>query len=206
MFSVPRDASGPVVPFAIDDDFDRTTVMTRGDWMPDAGAYVAGTREGGRWSDLWLFPADGSTPTKLVGTTHDEHSPALSRDGRALAYVGTETGRAEVYVRTMQGERARTQVSRAGAAAPVWDWERDVLYYLVQTNGGYQLWSATMQFAPTLEVVRRVLVLSDLPLSVADNHANYDVSRDGERFVMVEDQALLGLVTVTDWSGLIRDR
>ncbi len=63
-----------------------------------------------------------------------------------------------------------------------------------------------MQFAPTLEVERRVLVLSDLPLSVDDNHANYDVSRDGERFVMVEDQALLGLVTVTDWSGLIRDR
>ena len=174
--------------------------------MPDAGAYVAGTREGGRWSDLWLFPADGSTPTKLVGTTHDEHSPALSQDGRALAYVGTETGRSEVYVRTILGERARVQVSRAGAVAPVWDRARDILYYVVQTDGGHQLRAATIQFAPTLEVVRRVPVLSDFPLAMADNHANYDVTRDGDRFVMVEDQAVLGLVTVTDWSALISDR
>jgi len=58
-----------------------------------------------------------------------EH-PAVSPDGRWLAYTALEVGRREVFVRTLEGEEARWQVSWAGGAQPAWSRSGGSLFFM----------------------------------------------------------------------------
>ena len=60
-----------------------------------------------------------TTPVPLVTGPFAEASPALSPDGRWLAYVSNESGNLEVYVRPFPDvSRGRWQVSTGGGSAP----------------------------------------------------------------------------------------
>ena len=50
--------------------------------------------------DILLVALDGGRlqPAPLVATPADEHQPAISPDGRWLAYMSDESGREGVYV------------------------------------------------------------------------------------------------------------
>src|SRR5690606_29511852 len=67
-------------------------------------------------------PVDGSRPpVRLMGATQGGEQPALSPDGRWLAYVSSETGRREVYLVPYPDVGAvREQVSSQGGAEPRW--------------------------------------------------------------------------------------
>ena len=57
----------------------------------------------------------------LVATQFTETGPALSPDGRWLAYSSGESGRGEVYVRPFPDvESGRVQVSTNGGSNPRW--------------------------------------------------------------------------------------
>lgn len=57
--------------------------------------------------DLWRVPASGGPASRLtVGATGASH-PRLSADGERVAYVATEDGPTEVYVRAMAGGAPR---------------------------------------------------------------------------------------------------
>ena len=82
------------------------TVTRNAGWSPD-GRLLAYTVQTGLLHDIWVLTM-GEKPTSepfLKGVA-SEHSPTFSPDGRWLAYVSDESGRAEVYVRPYpQGER-----------------------------------------------------------------------------------------------------
>jgi len=74
----------------------RTVRVT--DWSPD-GRTLLVTRSGGETrDDIWRVPVDGATPTALVTTPDDDRDGALSPDGRWLAYVSGDTGRAQLML------------------------------------------------------------------------------------------------------------
>jgi Tol biopolymer transport system component len=79
-----------------------------------------GRRDGNR--DIWaLRVGDDTRPRPLLVERWDEEAPALSPDGRWLAYVSNETGRREVFVRPFPDvESGKWQVSTAGGVSPVW--------------------------------------------------------------------------------------
>jgi Tol biopolymer transport system component len=102
-------------------------------------AWTGGLAEGfespdGRWIIVRTeqgSPGDGdiramqigvdTAPTPLIATQFREASPALSPDGRWIAYASDETGRSEVYVRAFPDVNAgKVQASTAGGAAPRW--------------------------------------------------------------------------------------
>ncbi len=63
---------------------------------------------------------DTSVRTIAAGPS-EEFSPALSPDGKWIAYGSDESGRTEIYVRPFpDAERARYVVSRAGGSEPMW--------------------------------------------------------------------------------------
>jgi len=68
-----------------------------------------------------------------------ETEPRVSPDGRWLAYVSTESGRAEVYVRPLTGG-STVVVSGDGGAWPYWRRDGHELYYVAADN--------TMQAVP----------------------------------------------------------
>ncbi|HYL34460.1 MAG TPA: winged helix-turn-helix domain-containing protein [Bryobacteraceae bacterium] len=58
-----------------------------------------------------------------------DSSPMFSPDGRWLAYMSTESGTAEIYVRPFPGPGGRWQISSGGGIFPVWSRDgRELLY------------------------------------------------------------------------------
>ncbi len=75
--------------------------------------------------------------TAILNSIHNESQPAVSPDGRWLAYVSDEDGRDQVYVRPFRRTGGRMQVSVAGGRAPVWSpTSAEILYGLVERNEG----------------------------------------------------------------------
>lgn len=92
--------------------------------------------------DIAMLPIDADRHlTTLVATRFNERNPALSFDGRWLAYDSNESGQFEVYVRPFPGvDAGRWQVSTNGGSRPMWTRNgRELLYYLA---GGF--WSASL--------------------------------------------------------------
>jgi dipeptidyl aminopeptidase/acylaminoacyl peptidase len=54
-----------------------------------------------RYSNLWVVKADGSEHRPLTSGKVNDGSPAWSPDGKRLAYVSTQSGRPQIYVRWM---------------------------------------------------------------------------------------------------------
>ena len=63
--------------------------------------------------------ADGKR-TPLLTTPFTNTTPALSPDGKWLAYASDESGSAEIYVQAFPSMQGRTQVSAGGGSEPVW--------------------------------------------------------------------------------------
>ena len=75
--------------------------------------------------------------TAILNGIHNEYQPAVSPDGRWLAYVSDESGRDQVYVRPFRRTGGRMQVSVAGGRAPVWSpTSAEILYGLIESNQG----------------------------------------------------------------------
>ncbi len=66
----------------------------------------------------------------LVTGPASEIHPAVSPDGRWLAYASDESGTAEIYVRPFpDAGSARWQVSTAGGVSPIWSHSGKELFY-----------------------------------------------------------------------------
>jgi serine/threonine-protein kinase len=152
--------------------------------------------------DAWLVSRTGRTHRVLMGAPYAEAGLSLSRDGRWLAFASDESGRAEVYVRALEGG-PRLQVSTAGGREPVWAPNGGELFYRTQSDKGSRLMSARMSFAP-LRVVTRDTLFAVTDYEEADPHADYDVSPDGRRFVFIRQEMPNEIRVIRNWKALLR--
>ncbi|HEY5610811.1 MAG TPA: hypothetical protein VIL97_06375, partial [Thermoanaerobaculia bacterium] len=102
-----------------------------GSFSPD-GKMLAFQRQvaTGNW-DIFTMALEGDrTPQPFLATADMEESPALSPDGRWIAYFSPASGRGEVYVRPFPGPGAAIKVSSGSGAAPSWNANGKELYYV----------------------------------------------------------------------------
>jgi serine/threonine-protein kinase len=108
------------------------------DWSRD-GRYLLFIQIGTTTAeDIWALPLDGSRqPFPVVQTAAVESNPALSPDGRWLAYESSESGRPEIYVTRFPASRQpvpagapRWQVSTQGGSRPRWSGDGHALFYV----------------------------------------------------------------------------
>jgi hypothetical protein len=148
-----------------------------GEWL----VYRSGKEDGAR--DIAAIRLNVDTvPTSLVASTFDEVAPALSNDGRWLAYVSDRAGQPNVYVRPFPGVEAETQVSVNGGAEPVWAKNRPELYY---RNGAGEMVAVTVMPGTDFTTEPEVVLFSATSYRRDFYHAAYDVSNDGEWFAMI---------------------
>ncbi|CAA9273657.1 MAG: hypothetical protein AVDCRST_MAG54-3155, partial [uncultured Actinomycetospora sp.] len=136
----------------------------------------------------------GGGARPVVATPADERAPAVSPDGRWLAYVSFETGRYEVYVRALDAAGGRWQVSAGGGLEPRWARDGAELFY----RTGDELVAARVRTAPTFAVAARTPLfrLADPPSIFS---TNYDPHPDGRRFVARWRGASDDVAVVLDW-------
>jgi len=163
------------------------------DWVDKGSAllFTEFTPEGD--IDVWMQPMDGGAARPLLNAVAQEAGAVVSPDGRWVAYMSDETGRNEVYVQSYPSLGRKKLVSASGGVNPMWRHDGRALYYW-KVN---QLMVAHVKPAGT-----NALLASDKPTLlfrapyVEGEHASYDVSPDGRRFVVVTSEATTSRLVV----------
>jgi serine/threonine-protein kinase len=160
-------------------------------------------------ADIAVMPVEGEElPRKLIATEYQEIDPALSPDGRWLAYASTRTGRLEVWVQGYP-EGVAVRISRDGGYEPRWSADGQELFYL-QTD---TVMSVKIQAGAELSFSAPERLFSG-PYVMAQGGGNqsYDVARDG-RFLMIElpggapaTAASQNIVVVQNWTQELEQR
>ena len=119
----------------------------------------------------------------LLNTTYSESAPAISPDGRWLAYQSDESGRAEVYVRPFPAvDQGRWTISSGGGTEPRWAANGRELFFAVRSEGWTRpgvLMSVPVQSGSTFIAGQPTVVLK-IPAGASEA---YDVAPDG-RFLI----------------------
>jgi serine/threonine-protein kinase len=137
LYRLSTDVSGaPEILFA--DDSDKQPYS----WLPGGDGLVfqrqASPEDG---FDIWLLRFTGNdTAVPVVQGPANETHPALSPDGRWLAYASDQSGKYEVYLRRYPELDRLQQVSSSGGMAPLWRSDSKELYFY---SGAFQDGSAT---------------------------------------------------------------
>jgi serine/threonine-protein kinase len=209
VWSMPADGTGP--PTLL---FDHERFLSQGFWSPDGEWLVLRTGGqsnviGGR--DIFTVrPGVDSAAQPLLEAAYDEGAPAVSHDGRWLAYNSTETGQYEVFLRPFPDVSAgKIQVSTDGGAGPLWSHSGSELYFV---NGGNEMIAAHLDYSGGQPRVVEREVLFEVPATwegtVPNNYITglYDITADDQRFLMVrpyQDAADQGpqneLIVVKNW-------
>ncbi|MEE9229246.1 MAG: protein kinase, partial [Acidobacteriota bacterium] len=97
---------------------------------PDDRTLVFSVENEGR-NSLWSKNlAEETEPVRITpDTSISERHPAISPDGRWLAYVSDEPGAEEVFVRRFPEGGRKLQVSLNGGSSPFWSRGGDALFY-----------------------------------------------------------------------------
>jgi eukaryotic-like serine/threonine-protein kinase len=139
--------------------------------------------------DLVLLPLQGDRrPRPLVQTPFNELNAEVSPDGRWLAYESNESGRNEIYVRPFPNvDGGKRQVSTNGGTQPLWARNGQELFY--ESAGA--LMRVPLKTGPTFEAgtPRKLLdgpYLFHPPVGLG---RMYDVSVDGQRFLMIKESS-----------------
>lgn len=170
-------------------DFDMPVAQMS--WHPD-GRYLVlrtagmGGVEGGR--DLYLWDSEAEEPpVRLLAEEVDEASPAVSPDGRWLAYTSNESNRYELYVRPFPNvDDGRWQVSVNGGRSPQWAKNGSELLFFDAENN---MMASRITTDPTFSASspERLFALPGY-IATSDISVPYDVTPDGERFVFLSFQ------------------
>ena len=136
----------------------------------------------GGW-DIYLRPLDGSTPTPLIQTSQNDQDPAISPDGRYLAYSSPESGGRQIWVTPIPADGQRWKVSSDYGREPSWSPDGRTIFYhgLNKTLMKVQLdWRAAGQ-APVVGPPRALFVI---PFRGYDLRYHYGVLPDLARFLV----------------------
>jgi serine/threonine-protein kinase len=140
---------------------------------------------------LALQPGVDSAPKPLLATSFRERSPSLSPDGKWLAYASDETGRFEVFVRPFpDAQSAKWQVSTAGGTSPHWSAQGNELFYLDAAN---VMQAAHLTTMPTFAIQSKERLFSASGYFVSPWSQAYDVTPDGQRFLMLRVGSAMGM-------------
>ncbi len=173
---------------------------TPGAWFPDGRSAITIAAKPTGWQLETLEPGPERTPVAMPNTRPEHAWPALSPDGRWLAYQSNETGRPEVYVRPVSGSGGRAVVSRDGGTSPVWHPSGRELFYRHPTGTSEVLVAARIDTGPPVRVVSRTELFATDDIEAASPHTNYDVHPNGEHFVMVRIQAGSEIIYIQNWT------
>jgi dipeptidyl aminopeptidase/acylaminoacyl peptidase len=161
-------------------------------WSPDGRtlAYQDNGERTGR--DIWMLSLDSNRRAwPFAATSYQEGGAAFSPDGHWIAYVSTEAGAPNVFVREFPGPGPKIQVSNDGGGGPVWSGDGGQLFY---RRGDYMM-VADVERNLVLHISKPRALFAVPALSSTLFQADYDVARDAQRFIMIRPRGTPPRVT-----------
>ena len=183
---------------------DLATVSANGRYL----VYDRLAAQRGSHTEIWAMPLFGNRkPFPVVRSPQfGANQPALSPDGKWLAYVSNESGQREIYIVPFLHGTGKWQVSSAGGTWPRWGRGGEEIYYL---SAGYELMAAKISEKNASVVIGKVSPLFQTKagptfLSVG---RPFDVTRDGKKFLVdtpVNQKGSEPLTLVVNWPALLK--
>jgi serine/threonine-protein kinase len=193
---------------AVDSLFALRELAYSGVWTPDGRTIVtvANAQQGPQsGADIVALTNAGRGPIRpIVATPFTEQYPALSPDGRWLAYASNQSGQLQVYVRPLDGDGDQLQVSQHGASEPIWGPNGHELFYRSFDQSTLEV--ASLQFAPELAVGERRTLFSIADIVATNPHSNYSISPDGRTFVMVRRSPATRIMVIQNLPALLHQK
>ena len=122
----------------------------------------------------------------LLQTSAYEGGARLSPDGRWLVYISNESGQNEVYLRPFPALDRRWTISTQGGTQALWNPNGKEIFY----RNGDKMMAVDLTTTPEVKLsAPRVLFEQRYAFGAGITMANYDVTRDGQRFIMVKDES-----------------
>jgi len=170
-------------------------------WSPDAQNLLLQRGTPDSRNDLWILPMSGDhKPRPYLNTSVNESSGRISPDGRWVAYVSDEFGRAEVFVQSFPIPGNKKRIS--AGAGPMWRKDGRELYYITEDHSlmavAVTTGTTSIEFSSPLRLFQTTNSLS----SGGAGRAAYAASADGQRFLIlvpVEDDRPQGIHLIHNW-------
>jgi serine/threonine-protein kinase len=158
-------------------------------------------------NDLWVLSLQGERSSKpLLRTPFQERGAAFSPDGRWLAYSSDESGSWQVQAQPYAEGGGKAQVSTEGGTEAVWARDGRELFY----RNGDKMMAVNIQAGDSFVAGKpRLLFEGRYAMGPAPGFTNYDVSRDGQRFLMIKSEqaaAPTQLNVVLNWFEELKRR
>ena len=147
---------------------------------PD-GTLLFMERAKGSAADLWTLSPDGTVAPFLV-SSFSKVDAQLSPDGRTVAYVSDETGREEVYVRSVARAGDVVALSTEGGREPRWSPDGKEIFY----RRGDSFFAARLASTgpPSVGDSKKLFEIRAAS-GRSQLHGGYAVSPDGRRFFVL---------------------
>ena len=158
-----------------------------------------------RLKDLWMLPLSQAQrkpqPQVFLQTPFYITRSQFSPDGRWVAYTSNESGQNRVYAVPFPAPVTKSSVSAGGGQWAQWRQDGKEIFYISPEG---QLMAAEIGVIGGRLEVGRVQKLFDGVITNRDR--TYDVSSDGQRFLVVSDDvsSSRSLTLLQNWTALLR--
>ena len=208
IFSKAADGSGQVEPLVALplDEFPT-------DWSKDGKHVLYDRHHSETRTDIWYLSqkADdgGFDATPFLATRFDERAAKLSPDGRYVAYVSNESGERQVYVRPFPEGDSKWRISRSRGTQPRWRRDGRELFFVESSTlprVPSTLFAVPVSLTPSFSAGTPTKLFQS-PRLRSGTLAQYDVSADGQRFLIVEPiGGVPAIHIVENWFAEFKDR
>jgi eukaryotic-like serine/threonine-protein kinase len=163
-------------------------------------------------ADIWMVPLQGGEPKPLLQTSATERNGEISPNGKWLAYETIENGQTNIIVRPFPDvESGHWRVSNGGGSQPLWSRDGKELFYLDAANF---LNRVPIEAGSSFTTGPQTKLLSRMYVAAIPTYAGrqYDISRDGKRFLVMKEVAPTTkeepttIVIVQNWFEELRAR
>jgi len=156
--------------------------------------------------DVRVVALPDRTVRPVAATRFGEGSAKFSPDSRWIAYSSDESGRPQIYVQAFPGPGPKIQISNDGGTDPVWRNSGGELFY----RSGNRMMVVSVSTGATFRAsAPRPLWEGNYSRGLGSScgmpgvaSSNYDVTPDGQRFLMVRDDDDVDstkIVVVLNW-------
>jgi len=153
-------------------------------WSPDGQFLVFHESNPKTARDIWVLRMSDHKAQPFLVTPFNEGGAMFSPDGHWLAYVSNESGRPEVYVQPFPGPGGKWQISTEGGTEPAWNRNGKELFY----RSGNKMMALDVTTQPGFSPGKPRMLFEGQYLTNDWPQVGtlYDVSPDGQRFLMVK--------------------